>query len=189
MLDLVLHGAAVPLPGIAPVVFRDELLVGARLQGSGLPDRPRAQLSVEPESVGDPLVEPVPHRQRHVVLVVGQPGDGGDGPLGDQLLHEDDPALVPTTHIEAQVELLEVPVEGHGDPLQPGVQEEEAHQRAPVVADVRVEHGPSRYQRLEQLRIHAVVEHDQVAPLGGQEAQSRLLPLWLTTSESEYWRR
>src|SRR6185369_8902980 len=128
---------------------------------------------------GAVVAKAVAHGKRHVVLTVKHPGQPGDREARDQLLHEDHPAAVvpavltasrrPPPHVEAEVDLLEIAVEGDGDALDDRLREHEPDDADVRLAAERVERGPRGHPALEQGRVDLVVQQDQPPPFRAQE--------------------
>jgi hypothetical protein len=114
--------------------------------------------------------------------VVDEVRDGRDGGARHELLHEHDAAPVRqvplgvghvAAHVEAEVQFLEVAVEGDGDAQHPRVEEEEPHDADPAAPVVEVELGAGGHAIAQKRRVDRVVEHHEVAPLGGEERGHR----------------
>src|SRR5207245_3706607 len=122
VLDLIFDGGAVPLHGIAPIVLRDEFLLGAgcdeRRRPTELPEGAIPSAGVPPlvidrsphRSIGHWRSDLAAHRQANVVLVVNPPCHPCDHALADDLLDEDHTPppfpFVPAMDVEAQVDLV-----------------------------------------------------------------------------------
>src|SRR5262245_47428767 len=185
VLHAVLAGPSVSLRRVSPVVLRDEFGLASghqrkELSGYGkrqvIPtarDRPGIDHRLHPLRLASGPTDLVVHRYGRVLLVVEDARHQGDRRARHQLLHEHDPPpptlrrLAP--HVEAQVDLLEVAMAGHGDAEDPGAQEQEADHAEVGAALPLVELGPAGDPIRQRGPVHFVVEQRQVAPCGLQE--------------------
>jgi len=118
-------------------------------------------------------LDPVPHGQGAVRLVVHQPRDERDRRPRNELPHEHHtaPRLAPdvTADVEAEVHFLKGPMPRDGESEDAGLREQKAND-ADVQRTAPAIHFYSRgYQRFQQLWADLVVEHDEIAPLGSQK--------------------
>ena len=117
--------------------------------------------------------DPMRHRQGEIRLVGERARGEGDERMRDEFPDEDHPAplglraLAPD--IEAQVYLLEIAVEREGDAPDARAQEEKSDDGDEMTATPRIELGGGGEVRREHARVHLVIEHRQMALLGGEE--------------------
>src|SRR4051794_12719341 len=92
-----------------------------------------------------------------------------NGSLRNHLLQEDDPApnALPCAppHVESQIHLGEIAVEGNRTPQQPRLEKPESDQTDKGAAMPLIQLHPLRKKWIEQARIHFEGEQHQIPPL------------------------
>ena len=156
--DLVLQGAPIPLPSVAPVVLSDELRLGGSCQAAWSGAKPAGE-STAARSLA-PCVfdiawrraalghgEPMSHWDPKVRLVIGETSHPSDGRLGDEFANEHHGAPQSAVRhrsadVEAEVDLFEVPVERYRPAEDPGIDEPEPDYARQQAAVESIQFGP-----------------------------------------------
>jgi hypothetical protein len=182
--DLVFEGGAVALASVAPVVFGDEVGFGVFGDVVGLAEGGGGD--VGPSGGGFPGVvdarrgvgfqhgSGAVHGAGDVGFVVAEAGECGDGEAGDDFLDEGDAAAdfaggEGAAGVEAEVDFFEVAVERDGDAAEAGVEEAEADEADEGAVVEEVEGGAGGDEGEEEGGVDFEVEHEEVAPFGGEE--------------------
>lgn len=185
--DAVFQAASIAARGIAPIVLGDELLDAARLRqgwvarrggAEGAPSRGDAKLVFGGDGCWFAL-HAMAHGECDVIFAVRDAGDGGDGAARDDFADEKDAAADFgarfAADIEAEINLVEIRVEGDGEEAEElRFEETEADEADVGFSFMGVELGATRDVEAKESRIGFVIEHQQVAPLGGEEDAVRL---------------
>lgn len=114
------------------------------------------------------------HRERDVFFAVSDAGDGGDGAARDNFAEEDDAAAnfagCFAADVEAEIDFVEIRVERDGEEAKElRLQKAKADEAHVGFAGEGIEFGAARDVRAEEGEIGFVVEHQKVAPFGGEE--------------------
>ncbi len=142
---LACHGERLPAPAVPPIVLR--------VRG----------------------LHRVPHRAGEIGLVVDQSGHGGDDPARHDLADEHRPAPPAfraahlPTHVEAQVDLLEIRVEGKAESEHARMQEQESDHAdvGPTLESIQLR--SRRHEGKQHSRVRRVVDHRQLPPFRREE--------------------
>ena len=114
------------------------------------------------------------HRNRQVRLVVEETRDCRNRVARDQLSDEDDRATIgrrsdPTAHVKPEIDLLEVPVPGNREAVNPRVGEEEPDEAHERLALPDVEFSAARDEGQHHGGRDLVIQNDEVGPARGEE--------------------
>src|SRR5262245_6566408 len=113
-------------------------------------------------------------KQRLVVLSIDATGNERGRGARDELLHEDDSSapgiLRLAAHIAAEIDLLEIAIEGNRKTEHAGAPELKGHDADEHASRPGIQLATRRDAIRERARVDRVTEHDQVAPIRTEEA-------------------
>ena len=109
------------------------------------------------------------HGHATVVFTECNASNGCDSIFRHEFANEDDASLPLVPHVEAKVHLFKRAVKWNRDSREAGVLELEAHKARIGFAVELIELRACGNERLEQRRVDGVVEHKEMAPVGGEE--------------------
>lgn len=180
--DVILHRAAAPASAVTPVMLGNELFQAAiryGLRNGGRPAVEAAPCAGESKFVRNRHAVPVgayrmAHRKPDVVFAVNFPGKLCDGAAGHNLGHKNNssPFFVSffPSNVEAQVHFFEIGMKRDREATQQSrVAKPEAYQAHVDPAAEGIEHRTRRDAAMQQAAVHLIVQHHQIAPLGGKE--------------------
>jgi len=113
------------------------------------------------------------HAAGDVILVVKETGGLADEEGRDDFLDEDNAAppgfAVETADIKAEIYFFKILMKENGDAEHLRFAKEKSDQAYVRDSTISIYNGSGRGQRFEDFAFHGKVEHDQVAPLGGEK--------------------